>query len=227
MGSIETVFVTGGSGGLGSAVASAFGADGCHVVLAARDREALESTAADVERAGGTAAVAPLDVRDEDAVFEAFAEHGPVDVLVPCAGVIDGTPGEMALTDATYEEFDEIVETNVRGLFATLREGLQFVAEDGCVLVPSGKVAREPHERMGVYAVSKAADEGLVRGFAADATQTVGLVEPGLVATNLTGGKGRNPEDVAEMFVWAATDCPAEDLDGQVVGLREWKAATR
>jgi NAD(P)-dependent dehydrogenase (short-subunit alcohol dehydrogenase family) len=80
---------------------------------------------------------------------------------------------------------------------------------------------------MGAYAISKAGAEALVRGFATDLDQTVGVVDPGLVATEVTGGQGRDPEDVAPMFLWAATDCPTDDLDGQVVDLRAWKKATR
>ena len=66
-----------------------------------------------------------------------------------------------------------------------------------------------------------------MRGFAVDLEQIVGIVDPGLVATEVTGGQGRAPDDVAPMFLWAATDCLAEDLDGAVVDLRTWKKATR
>jgi hypothetical protein len=47
------------------------------------------------------------------------------------------------------------------------------------------------------------------------------------VATDLAGGQGRDPDEVADLFVWAATDAPAEDLDGNVLSLREWRQATR
>lgn len=223
------VVVTGASGGLGSAVAEAFGDRGDDLVLVGRDRERLEATAETVEAAGGTPTVAQADVRDEDEVFSAFADapQASIDVLVPCVGVIDDDPGTMPLTETTYEAFDSVLETNVRGLFATLREGLQFIAEDGRVVVPTGQVAREPTPGMGAYGVSKAADAGVVRGFAADAPQTVGMVEPGLVATDLTNGQGKPPERVAGLFVWAATECPPDDLDGSVVGVKEWKQATR
>lgn len=222
-----TVVVTGASGGLGSAVAEAFGDRGDAVVLVGRGRERLAATAGAVESGGGTATIAAADVREEDAVFGVFANAAPVDVLVHCVGIIDGDPGENPLTETTYETFDSVVETNVRGLFATLREGLQFLREDGRVLVPTGRVAREPTAGMGAYGVSKAADAGLVRGFAADAPQTVGLVDPGLVATDLTRGQGKPPDRVAGLFVWAATECAPGELDGNVVDTKQWKRATR
>lgn len=225
----QTVLVTGASGGLGAAVAEAFGREGAEVVLTARDNDALEAVAERVDQAGGTPVVAPADVREEDAVFEVFADAagGAVDTIVACAGTIDGPPGEMPLTETEYETYDSVMGTNARGVFATLREGVPFLAPEGRALVPSGSVAQEAKAGMGAYAVSKAAAEALARGFAVDAPQTVGVVDPGLVATDLTGGQGRDPADVAEMFVWAATECASEDLDGERVGLKEWKRATR
>jgi NAD(P)-dependent dehydrogenase (short-subunit alcohol dehydrogenase family) len=80
---------------------------------------------------------------------------------------------------------------------------------------------------MGAYAVSKAGAEALVRGFAADLEQVVGVVDPGYVATDLSGDTGRDPDDVAPMFVWAARDAEAEAVDGEVLDLRAWKSATR
>ncbi|MEF8863948.1 MAG: SDR family NAD(P)-dependent oxidoreductase, partial [Haloarculaceae archaeon] len=64
-----TVLVTGASRGIGAAVAEAFGGEGAHVLVCARDEEALDGTAEAVERAGGTATARAVDVRDEDAVF--------------------------------------------------------------------------------------------------------------------------------------------------------------
>jgi 3-oxoacyl-[acyl-carrier protein] reductase len=224
MGSL-TVLITGASGGIGGAVAEAFGERGAHVVVGGRSDSELADTAEAVRAAGGTATVAPADVRDENEFFEALVDTGadPIDVLVPAAGVSPDPPGETPLTDESYENFDAALATNVRGLFTTLREGLQFMSDSGRVLVPSGTVAREPKAGMGAYAVSKAGAEGVARGFAADADQTVGVVYPGLVATDLTGGRGRDPESVAGLFTWAATECPAEELDGSVVDLRDWK----
>jgi len=112
---------------------------------------------------------------------------------------------------------------NVYGLFVTLREAVQFMPPDGRILIPSGSVAREPIEGMGAYSVSKAGAEGIARGFAADAEQTVGIVYPGIVATELTNDKGRDPESVADIFVWAATECPADQLNGDVIDLADWK----
>jgi len=224
-----TVLLTGASGGIGSAVAEAFAAEGWRTVLCARSEAALESTAEAVSAAGGTPVVRPLDVRDENEVFLALSEtvDDGLDVLVPAAAVMPHAPGARPLDEERHDEARTVLDVNAYGVFAVIREGLQFMPPDGRVLVPSGSVARDAEPGMGTYAASKAAAEAFARGFAVDADQSVGVVDPGIVATDLTGGKGRDPADVADMFRWAALECPADDLDGAVVGLREWKQATR
>jgi NAD(P)-dependent dehydrogenase (short-subunit alcohol dehydrogenase family) len=201
------------------------------VVCAARSADALEDVVDDVEAAGGEALAVRTDVRDEfdvERLFEAAARFGgAVDVVVAAAGVNHGAPGETPVDGESYSRFDDTLRTNARGVFATFREAAPHLASDARLLVPSGAVARDAVDGMGAYAVSKAAAEGVARGFAADLEASVGVVDPGHVDTGLSGGGGRSPEDVAPMFRWVATDCPAESLDGGVVGLGDWKRATR
>ncbi|MFB6206393.1 MAG: SDR family NAD(P)-dependent oxidoreductase [Haloglomus sp.] len=226
------VLITGGSRGIGAAVARRFGADGAHVACCAREEEPLHEVAADVVEAGGAATTQRADVRDEFDV-ERFAETaaregGPLDVVVANAGVYHGDPGQTPLADESYASFDDHVRTNGRGVFATIRESVPHLAEDARVLVPSGSVARDAKPGFGSYAVSKALAEALARQFAADLDATVGVVDPGQVSTELTGdGPGRDPDEVADLFYWAATEAPADELDGGVVDLRAWKQATR
>jgi NAD(P)-dependent dehydrogenase (short-subunit alcohol dehydrogenase family) len=222
-----TVVITGGSSGIGAACVRAFAGEGATVVACARATDDLEALAAEFE----TVEAVRADVRDEydvERLMETAARLGErIDVVVANAGINHGAPGEMYLAEEPYSRFDDTLRTNVRGVFATVKEAVPHLADEARVLVPSGSIAREAKPGMGAYAISKAGAEALVRGFATDLDQTVGVVDPGLVATEVTGGQGRDPEDVAPMFLWAATDCPTEDLDGQVVDLRSWKKATR
>jgi len=229
----KTVAITGASRGLGSAVARAFGAEGAHLVLSARDTEALDHVAADVLEAGGSVTTLRADVRDEFDV-ERFCEEasresdGGIDVLVANAGVYHGDVGQTRLADESYSAFDDHLRTNVRGVYATIREAVPHLAPEARVLVPSGQIAREAKAGLGSYAVSKAGAEALVRQFATELEHPVGVVDPGQVSTDLTdNGPGRDPEDVAKMFVWAASEAPVADLDGAVIDLRAWKSATR
>ncbi|WP_050032492.1 SDR family oxidoreductase [Halorubrum halophilum] len=231
-----TVAITGATSGIGRAVAEAFVGEGAFVAVSGRDGDAVDRTVAALNEEGdesaGTAWGARVDVRDEfdlERFFEGVArEAGPVDAVFANAAVFHGGPGERPIDEASYADYDDTMRTNARGVFATISEAVPHLAEDARVVVPSGAVAHESRPGMGAYAASKAAAEGVARGFAADLDVTVGVVDPGLVATDLTGKeRARDPESVAPLFVWAATEAPAEDLNGERLGLREWKAATR
>ena len=231
-----TVAVTGATRGIGRAVAAAFAEEGTFVAVSGRDGDAVDQVVnelgTDDDGAGGEVWGTRADVRDEydlERFFEAVAkEAGPIDVVFANAAVFHGAPGENPSEGISYSHYDDTMRTNARGVFATIREALPHLADDARVIVPSGSVAAESKPGMGAYAVSKAAAEAVARGFAADIEQAVGVVDPGLVATDLTGmERARDPESVAPLFVWAATEAPAEELNGARLGLREWKKATR
>jgi len=226
-----TAVVTGATRGIGRAVAEEFAAAGAHVVVCARDADEVGTVVEEIEAEGGAATGIRADVRDEYDVERLMGTAarigGEIDVVVACAGVYHGSPGETPIDGEAYSAYDDHLRTNARGVFATLREATPHLAPDARALVPTGSVARDGTPGIGSYAASKAAAEAIARGFAADLDRTVGCVDPGQVATGLSGERGRDPADVAPMFRWAAVDAPAEEFDGTVVGLREWKTATR
>jgi 3-oxoacyl-[acyl-carrier protein] reductase len=224
-----TVVVTGGTSGIGRAVAAAFAEAGSHVVVCGRDGDAVESTAAELP---GEATGLRADVRDEfdvERLMETAAKAAGdgIDCVVANAGVYHGDPGDTPTHEESYAAVDDHLRTNVRGVFATLREAVPHLNEGARALVTTGSVARNATPGIGTYGASKAGAEGIARAFAADLDQPVGCVDPGQVETELSGPGGRDPEEVAELFTWAATEADADDLDGEVLGLREWKTATR
>lgn len=226
------VVVTGASRGIGAAVASRFAADGARVTICARTAEDLASVAESIRTNGGTVTALEADVSnvaDVERVMDAATEEADtIDLLVANAGVYQGTPGETPLRGEDYETFDEHLETNARGVFATIHEALPSLAPGGRILVPSGSVARKSKAGVGSYAVSKAAAEAIVRGFAAELDQTVAVVDPGQVSTDLmNGATGRDPDEIANMFHWVATAADPDSIDGDVVDLRTWRTATR
>jgi NAD(P)-dependent dehydrogenase (short-subunit alcohol dehydrogenase family) len=225
-----TVVVTGGTGGIGRAVAREFADAGARVVVGSRDAEDVAALVEDLQETTAATGVR-TDVRDEfdlERLMETASTFGPrgIDVVVAAAGVYHGDPGETPTDEESYAAFDDTLRTNARGVFATIREALPHLASDGRVIVPTGSVARDAIPGFGSYAVSKAAAEGVVRAFAVDVEGTVGCVDPGRVATDLAGGEGRDPEDVAPLFRWAATEAPAEELDGGVLDREDWRTAT-
>ena len=229
-----TVLVTGTSRGIGRALLSAFAAEGATVVGCARDGDALDDAVAEAnDAADGHVEGVVADVRSERAVADLIdaavraGDRDAIDVVVANAGVNHGTPGEMSIETEPYDRFDDTIATNLRGVFAVAKEAHGAMPDSGRLLVPSGSIANEPKEGLGAYAVSKAAVEGLVRQFSVDVAQTAAVVDPGMVASDLSGPGGRDPADVAPMFVWAASGADAEEVDGGRVDLRTWKRATR
>ncbi|GAA0228378.1 SDR family NAD(P)-dependent oxidoreductase [Haladaptatus pallidirubidus] len=225
-----TAVVTGGTRGIGRQVTRAFAEAGANVALCGRDADAVDETVAAIENAGGTAVGLRADVRDEfdvERLMETAArfENDGIDVVAANAGIYHGTPGETPLVTEPYAAFDDTFRTNCRGVFTAIRESLPHLSESARVVVPTGGIGHETEAGYGSYAVSKAGAEALVRGFSAEIDQTVVGLDPGAVATEMMGGRGREPETVAEMFVWAATD--AKDVNGEIVGLKQWRQATR
>lgn len=226
----KTAVVTGASRGLGAAVARAFAGAGARVVVCARnDSDDLDAVADDIRRAGGTVTAQRADVRDEfdaERLMETAArEGGGIDAVVPCAAVLHGDYGETPLAAESYAAFDDTLRTNARGVFAAVREAVPHLAADARVLVPTCPGAREPRAGLGAYAVSKAAAEAVARQFAAELDAAVGVVDPGRVDADRADGGGRSADEAAELFLWAATDAPADRLDGGVVDVGDWQAA--
>ncbi len=141
----KTIFITGGSRGIGLAIAERAARDGANVVLVAKTTEpnpklpgTLVTAAEAVRKAGGEALPVPTDIRDEDAVAAAVqaavARFGGIDILVNNASAISLTP-----TDATpMKRFDLMFGVNVRGTYCCTQACL---AE----LIKSAKAGRNPH----------------------------------------------------------------------------------
>jgi 3-oxoacyl-[acyl-carrier protein] reductase len=230
---MNTAVVTGASRGVGEAVARLLARKGAHVVICARDEASITAVAEDIEAEGGSATAMRADVRDEFDVERLMetasraSEQTGIDCVVANAGVYHGAPGKTPLAEESYAAFDDTLRTNVRGVFATIREAVPHLTEGARVFVPSGGIAREAKSGFGAYAVSKAGAEAIARQFAVELDAVVGVLDLGQVETELTNhADGRVPEDVAPMFWWAASEADAEVVDGEVVGLKEWKQAT-
>lgn len=228
----STVVVTGATSGIGRAVADACADEGAHVVACARDADDIADVVDAIESDGGTATGLRADVRDEfdaERLAETAARVGNdgIEYVFANAGVFHGSPGDEPIDAESYTTYDDHLRTNGRGVFATIKEAQPHLTDTARVIVPTGSVARDAKAGIGSYAVSKATAEAIARAFAVDIEQTVGCVDPGQVATDLSGPGGRDPEDVAPMFLWAATEADPEELNGAVLGLREWKMATR
>ena len=178
-------FVTGATAGFGAAIARRFVREGHRVIAAGRRRERLDTLKAELGEAGWTV---ELDVRDREAVFAAFAslprEFAEVDVLVNNAGLALGL--ETA-PSARLDDWDTMVDTNVKGLMYCTRAALPGMVErDRRHIVNIGSVAAMyPYPGGNVYGASKAFVHQFSLNLRADLNGTavrVTDVQPGMCA---------------------------------------------
>ncbi|NUB25960.1 glucose 1-dehydrogenase [Azospirillum brasilense] len=127
----RTALITGASAGLGRHFAGVLAAAGARVALAARRRESLDAAVAEIEAAGGQAIAVPLDVTDaasvRDGVREAAGALGGLDILVNNAGATVAKPA----LDYAEEEWDRVIDTNLKGAFLTAQETARVMREQG------------------------------------------------------------------------------------------------
>ena len=219
--------VTGASSGIGAATARQLAEAGASVALVARRKDRLEDLAAEIEKAGGTALVMPADIADRiqaEAVIQQTVERfGRLDILVNNAGLMLLGP----VVGADAEEWERMIEINVKGLLYTTRAALPHLlqaAEKGPRRVAdivnissiAGRVAWNDY---GVYSLTKFGVNGFTESLRQEVTQRhvrVGVLEPGGVETEL--GSHNRPEVREEMIdpFYERTDvlAPEDIADG-------------
>ena len=198
----KVAVVTGGSRGIGAAICQRLAADGAHVAVNyAKSADAAEQVVGTITAAGGKAFIAKADLATPDGVAELFkltdAKFGrKLDILVNNAGVFEVAP----IGQATPEMFDKLVNLNVRAVFLAATEAFKRMG-DGGRIVTIGSVSgdRAGMEGSALYSMTKAAVQGLTRGWARDLGQqgiTVNCVQPGPIDTDMNPDDG----DFAEML---------------------------
>ena len=223
--------VTGASRGIGAATAAAVAAAGAHVVLAARDRRALETVADQIRGAGGQATPVPADVSDEAAVGRLIAEVtvlGQLSALVCAAGVL--TPAPFAET--TPAVWAETLGVNLTGTYLCCRAAFTAMvpAGEGRIVTLgslSGVYATEKFPGLAAYNVSKYGVIGLTEAIAVEGKEhgiSAVCLSPGAVDTEMLRRAnpalrpGLTPGDVAELIV-ALLDGPLAPLSGANIPL--------
>ena len=208
--------VTGGSRGIGRAVAERLAADGQAVVIgyAGNDTEAGAAVKA-IEAAGGAAVAVRADVADETAVRGLFdtaeQRYGGVDVVVHAAGVMRLAP----LAELDLAELDAMHRTNIRGTFVVDREAANRVRAGGAIINFSTSVTRLGLPAYAAYAASKAAVEAISPILAKELRGrdiTVNAVAPGPTATALflDGKDDATIERMAKMNPMERLGTPAD-----------------
>jgi 3-oxoacyl-[acyl-carrier protein] reductase len=191
----KVALVTGGSRGIGAAIAQRLAADGAAVAITfASARQKADEVVRAIEAAGGRALALHADNADPAAVRTAVAEtaraFGRVDVLVNNAGIAIVAP----LDQFSLDDFDRMVAVNVRGVFVAAQEAARHMGDGGRIItIGSVNAERMPFAGGSVYAMTKAAVAGLTRGLARDLGPrgiTVNTVQPGPTDTDMNPAHG-------------------------------------
>ena len=223
--------VTGASRGIGAATAEAIAAAGAHVVLAARDREALDRVAGHIRRSGGEATPVPTDVSngaDVERLFAAFDGAGPVAALVCAAGVLTSAP----FAETTTGIWEQTLRVNLTGSFLCCRAAFtaMLAAGEGRIVniaSLSGVYATEKFPGLAAYNVSKYGIIGLTEAIAVEGREhgiSAICVSPGAVDTEMLRRAnpalrpGLTPADVAALIV-ALLDSPLAPASGANIPL--------
>ena len=211
----KIALVTGASRGIGAATALALGGAGAHVILGARTIGGLEEIEDQIKKAGGTATLVPLDLKDHSAIDalgpQLYEKFGKLDIFIANAGML-GTLGPLPHADA--KEWDKVISVNLTANFRLIRTLYPLLneAETGQAVFVTSGIATNPNAYWGPYAASKAGLEGLVKSFAAECVNTsinVNLFSPGQVNTAMwrqafpgkDGSEAADPEAIARKIL--------------------------
>jgi 3-oxoacyl-[acyl-carrier protein] reductase len=236
----KTAIVTGGSRGIGAAIARRLASEGASVALSySGNAEAADAVVADIARAGGAAVAIRSDVRNpaecDQLVAETLERFGRLDVLVNNAGITrDGL-----LVRMSDDDWDAVIGTNLSGAFYMTRAAgkVMMKARAGAIITIASVVGLVGNAGQANYAAAKAGLIGLTKAVARElASRNVraNAVAPGFIATDMTDAlpaqvreqalaqialaRFGTPEDIAACVAFLASD-DAAYITGQVIAV--------
>ncbi|MEX2357425.1 MAG: 3-oxoacyl-[acyl-carrier-protein] reductase [Pirellulaceae bacterium] len=233
----KTAIVTGASQGIGLRIALALGSRGAKVACVARNAEKLAETVAAIEAAGGTAVAYSCDVSQRESVEEVVDQVAEswekIDILVNNAGVTR----DNLLPRMTDEEWDTVIDTNLRGMFLFTRAASKFMmrARYGRIINMSSVSGLIGNPGQTNYSASKAGMIGFTRSLSrelAGRKVTINAVCPGFIESDMTKALGPaiedevkkripakrmgRPEEIADAVLFLASE-HATYITGQVL----------
>jgi NAD(P)-dependent dehydrogenase (short-subunit alcohol dehydrogenase family) len=217
----KVAVITGGSTGIGLAVAKRFVAEGAYVFITGRRKKELDDA---VKEIGDNVTGVQGDVAnlaDLDHLYETVKVKGRIDIVVANAGV-----AEFArLESVTQEHFDKIFDVNVRGTLFTVQKALPVLNDGGSIILTGSVASAKGTPAFTVYGASKAAIRNFVRGWTVelkDRRIRCNVLSPGPIATPLVDaqspevmekivstipmGRAGEPDEVAKAAVFLASD---------------------
>ncbi|MHA1266817.1 MAG: SDR family NAD(P)-dependent oxidoreductase [Candidatus Helarchaeota archaeon] len=208
----KVAIITGGGRGIGRAIALDFAKNGADVVVAARTSTEIEKVAKEVQQLGQKGIAIPTDITKESEIInlveQSYEQFGKIDILVNNAGV----SGLAFIKDMSTEQWDFIINVNLRGVFITTRETLKFMERNrsGRIINISSGFGIEGQPTLSAYGASKAGvllfSDVLSKEYR---WLKVYVINPGLIDTKLAEkapGKKDSPDIIAPIASFLASD---------------------
>ena len=225
----KVAIITGGGRGIGKAIAMHYAREGAKLALCARTSAELDQTVTELRGMKAEVEGWTCDVSLEEPVREfvaaAHEKFGRIDILVNNAGVMT-RPAPM--TELDVKKWDYTIAVNLRGPFLITQAVLPIMMKQkaGSIINVSSMIGRGAYANFLAYATSKWGLEGFSQTLAAEARSSnirVNSVEPGYVATKMTGYSGSKPESVTDVFVFLASD-ESKSVTGKMLSSSGWKS---
>lgn len=231
----KVALVTGGSRGIGKAVAAAYAREGAEVVVTARDLGSLEAAAKEIRNSGGRVVALQADVADrhqvKDLAKEINRRFGRLHVLLNNASLLGP---RVPILEYPEEEWEAVMAVNLNGPFFVIKACLPLMTAggEGSIINVSSGVGRIGKARWGAYAASKFGLEGLTQILAAELQPLhirVNAVNPGGTRTTMRAAAYPEedpltlptPEEITPVFVYLASDA-SRDVTGQSLEARDF-----
>lgn len=237
----KVVMITGATQGLGRSLTLAFAKEGARLAICARRQKELDEVKQEAESYGAEVFAIPADVSIPREVekFVALTEkaYGRIDVLINNASVLGPSPMPLLL-DYPEEDFAEVIRVNSISPFLVARRVLPIMLRQnkGHVINVTSEAGNVGYAGWGAYGISKFAVEGLTETWADELIGTnvrMNMIDPGEMNTEMHSlavpdcdYELADPNDVAEVFVYLASDA-GKEIHGQRIQAQEFKKEER
>jgi NADP-dependent 3-hydroxy acid dehydrogenase YdfG len=207
----KVAVITGASAGIGRACAQALASEGARLVLTARRQDRLEALAEEIRALGSEAVIVAGDARQEatarKAIDAAVRSFGRIDILINNAGA----GNYKKLIDTSAEEYDDLMNTNMRSTFLFTRQAVPVMLKqsEGLVLMISSIAGKYGFAGEAVYCATKFAQVGFAQALDKELRASgikVGVICPGGVKTEFALGRGRTEQGVADSAMLEPSD---------------------
>ena len=214
----KIILITGASSGFGKAIAEKFAAGGWNLILTARRKEKLEAVAADLEKQFSIKTLClAFDVQNKEDVFDNLnhlpAEWQAIDLLVNNAGL---ALGRDSFFDANLEDWETMIDTNVKGLLYTSKAALPYlIKQQGHIINIGSTAGKEVYKDGNVYCATKHAVDAITKAQRIDLLPykvKVTAIHPGAVATDFSLIRFKGDAAKAAAVYAGYTPLKAEDI---------------